>query len=182
MSQSRDGRSLKDKYVGGIKRVFRKETSLESQTQAQSTVAEPEPMPSESRWYSKRTPKWNDALERWRTEDREAYLELEKLTDGVIKCPIERTDALSRLQPASTSSKQIVARLKRWQSTLGAVRVTVMSVAALDPHKILPIVCASAFFSIGVSNSSSSKMRLTKIDYFQQHASGGKGQGLGHFV
>lgn len=162
MSSSRSLRSLKDRCVGGVKRVLKRESSLEPE--AQHTTAEP--MPSTSRWYSKRTPKWNDALERWRNENEEAYLELEKLAEGLVKSPIERTAALAQLQPASTSSKQIVARLKRWQSTLGAVRGIVMSVAAHDPHKILPIICASAFFGIDVSKSSSSKIRLTKVDSF----------------
>ena len=187
MSQSRDLRPQKDKSAGWIKRIFNTEssksdpiqrenpwpdtvvampefprTSLESQ--AQSTAAEP--MLSKSRWYSKRTPKWNDAVQKWRAEDPNGYLELESMTEEMIKSPIERTDALSRFQPADTSSKQITARLKRWQLTLGAIRGIVMSVAALDPHKIAPMICAAAFFSIDVSKPSSSKVRLTKVDSF----------------
>ena len=125
-----------------------------------------EPMPLKSLWYSKRTPKWNDVVKRWSIEDEEGYRELEKMTDGVIKSPIERIDALSGFQPASASSNQIPARLKRWQSTLAAFRGISMSLAALDPHKIAPIICASAFFSIDVSKSSWSKIRLTKVDSF----------------
>ena len=137
-------------------------------------------MPSKSPWYSERTPKWNDAVNMWRVENRKGYLELEKMTDGVTKSPIEKADALFRLQPASKSSKHITARLKRWQPTFAAIRGISMTAAALDPHKIAPIICASVFFSIDVSNLLTSRTRLTKADPFQQHATGRERQCPGH--
>ena len=113
-----------------------------------------EQTPSGSLWYSERTPIWNNAVKKWRAGNPKGCLELEKMTAGV-ESPIQRADFLSLFQPASDSSKQTAARLKRWQPTLAAVRGIGMSVAALDPHKIAPIICASVFFSIDVSNSSS---------------------------
>ena len=126
-------------------------------TPAGPELAAAEPMPSKLLWHSIHMPKWNDAISRWQADNPKGYLELEEMTDGVLKSPDGITDALSRYQPASTSSNQITARLKRWQSTLAAIRGIGMSVAVLDPHKIAPIICASVFFSLDVSKSSLSK-------------------------
>ena len=149
-------------------------------TPAGPVLAVVERMPSKSPWYSESTPKWNDAVNRWMAENSKGYLELERMTDGVTKLPIERVNALSRFQPASNSSKHITARVKRWQSTFTAIRGIGMSVAALDPHKIAPIICASVFFSIDVSKLLPSGTRLTNADPFQQHATGTERQGPGH--
>ena len=135
-------------------------------TIAGPALAAAEPMSPQSLWYSNRTPKWNDAVNKWMAENPEGYLELEKMTEATTKSPIERLDALSLFQPASKSSRQIPARFKRWQSTFAAIRGIGMSIAALDPHKIAPIICASVFFSIDVSIPSSSRNRLTKVDSF----------------
>ena len=128
-------------------------------------MAAAEPTASGSPWYSKRTPIWNDAVKLWKAENPEGCLELETMTAG-MKSLVQGADFLSQFQPASKSSKQIAARLKRWQPTLAAVRGIGRSVAALDPHKIAPIICASVFFSIDVSNPSSLRIRLTKADSF----------------
>ena len=130
---------------------------------AESTTSEP-------LWYFKHAPKWNDAVQKWKGEKPKEYLELETNTTGVIKSSSEGIGFLSQFQPASKSSKQIKARVKRLQPTLAAVRGIGMSIAAIDPHKIAPIICASVFFSIDVSNSFSVRIRwirLINADYFQ---------------
>ena len=128
-------------------------------------LAAAEPTLSGSLWYSKRTPRWNDAVKMWKAENPEGCLELETMTAG-MKSPIQGADFLSQFQPESGSSNQIAGRLKRWQATLAAVRGIGMTVAAFDPHKIAPIICASVFFSIDVSNPSSPRIRLTRPDSF----------------
>ena len=165
------GRRLKENFAKTIKHLFRRHRSVSDPahtvppaaapqvTPSVGTLAGPvtaaaEQTPSESLWYSERTPIWNNAVKKWRAENPKGCLELERMTAGV-KSPIQRADFLSLFQPASDPSKQTAARLKRWQPTLAAVRGIGMSVAALDPHMIAPIICASVFFSIDVSNSSS---------------------------
>ena len=135
-------------------------------TLAGPVTAAAEQKPSGSLWYSERTPRWNDAVNMWKAENPKGCDELETMTAGVMKSTIQRADILSLFQPASESSKQIIARSKRWQPTLAALRGIGMSVAALDPHKIAPIICASVFFSIDVSNPSSPRTQLTKADSF----------------
>ena len=136
-------------------------------TPAGPTLAAAEPTPSGSPWYSKRTPRWNDAVKMWKAENPKGCLELETMTARMMMSPTQGANFLSQFQPASGSSKQIATRLKRWQPTLAAVRGIGMSVAALDSHKIAPIICASVFFSIDVSNPSSPRIKLTKADSFQ---------------
>ena len=122
-----------------------------------------EPTPSGLPWCLKHAPKWNDAVLKWKEEDPKGYLELETNTAGMIKSPSGETDFLSQYQPASKSSKQIKARVKRLQPTLAAFRGIGMSIAAIDPHKIAPIICASVFFGVDVSNSFSVRIRWVRL-------------------
>lgn len=64
--------------------------------------------------------------------------------------PNKIIDVVSQIQVEKESSSEIKAQLKKWQSTVAAVRGISMSVAALDPHKVAPIICASVFFGIDV--------------------------------
>ena len=145
-------------------------------------LAAAEPTPLESLRYSERTPILTNTANKLKAENLKGYHELETMIARVLESPSEGPDFLSQLQPASKSSKQITARFKRWLPTLAAVRGIGMSIAAMDPHKIAPIICASVFFSIDVSNCFSSRIRLTKVDYFQQHESRGQRQDFRHSV
>jgi hypothetical protein len=117
-------------------------------------LAVAEPTPSESFWYSKRTPRWNVVVGKWKAENPKQFSELNKAMVGLESFSINRTNTLSKLQPPSKFSKEIGARVKRWQPILAAVRGIGINVAALDSHKIVPIICASIFFNIDISNFS----------------------------
>lgn len=57
---------------------------------------------------------------------------------------------LLELKEETPESRAIVQRAKQYLPSLASVRGIAMTAAALDPHKIAPIVCASVFFTIEV--------------------------------
>jgi hypothetical protein len=87
---------------------------------------------------------WNEALSKWRTGNPDGFARL-----AATAVHLDNTIWRS-YKPLSLDSREITARLKRWQAALLAVRGVVMPIAALDPHKIAPIVCASIFGTIDV--------------------------------
>ncbi|KAI0180788.1 hypothetical protein GGR52DRAFT_521662 [Hypoxylon sp. FL1284] len=110
-------------------------------------------------------PTWNAAVEKWQTENPEQYAELGKIimSDKGGDSTLKRVDELLHFKPSANSSHQTTARLKRWLPSLAAVRGIAMSVAALDPNKIAPVVCASIFFSIDILFSSMNPTDRDKI-------------------
>ena len=102
---------------------------------------------------AKNAPIWNQALETLKQENPEMHKvleELEKNKHGLRESHERKLDELFRLDTAKPQEKAVVQRLKQYLPSLVAVRGIVMTAAALDPHKIAPIVCACAFLSIEV--------------------------------
>jgi len=120
-----------------------------------NTIETGSSQPVESLWYSRRTPRWNEAIKRWKEDSntKDQYLELEKLMKDAVDSPIERADFLSQLQPTSKPSSKWRLRLKRCEPILNAAKGLVTSLASLDPHKVAPIICTSVFFGLNVSIS-----------------------------
>ncbi|KAI9689730.1 MAG: hypothetical protein M1822_009612 [Bathelium mastoideum] len=105
----------------------------------------------EKLWYSEKTPKWNEAVEKWKAQQGEEFAELmrsAKVANG--SAADESGDWLFKLRPVEKSSKQTVARLKRWRPVLADVRGIAMTTSAVDPHNIAPIVCASLLFGLDI--------------------------------
>lgn len=102
---------------------------------------------------AKDAPIWNQALQILKQENPEMHKELEKLEEtknSLRKSHERRIDELFRLDTAKPQEKAVVQTLKQYLPSLAAVRGIAMTAAALDPHKIAPIVCACVFFSIDV--------------------------------
>lgn len=90
------------------------------------------------------TPKWNEAISTWQLDDPEGFMQLTRTVRYA------QDHIWTNFQSADVGSKEVVTRLKRWQGTLASFRGIAMPLAALDPNKIAPIVCASIFGSIDV--------------------------------
>ena len=102
---------------------------------------------------AKNAPIWNQALQTLKQENPEMHKELEELEknkNGLRDFHERKLDELFRLDTAKPQEKAVVQRLKQCLPSLVAVRGIAMTAAALDPHKIAPIVCACVFFSIDV--------------------------------
>lgn len=125
----------------------------ESQPNTNDTNTDPQPPKHQTLWHSKNTPIWNEAVEKWKSDSPKQYAELDKLRARFDSSHIDKADEFFRLASSKPSSNQATARTKRWLPVLAAIRGITMTAAALDPHKIAPIVCASVFFSIDVNVS-----------------------------
>ena len=102
---------------------------------------------------AKDAPIWNEVLQTLRKDNPEMHKvleELEKTKDSLLESRERKTDELFKLDTAKPEEKAVVQRWKQFLPTLVAVRGIAMTAAALDPHKIAPIVCACVFFSIDV--------------------------------
>ena len=95
---------------------------------------------------AKNAPIWNQAL---RTLE-EMYKQLVDTQNSLRESHERKLDELFRLDTAKPQEKAVAQRLKQYLPSLVAVRGIAMTAAALDPHKIAPIVCACVFFSIDV--------------------------------
>lgn len=126
-------------------------THLSSPLNPKDVAAQPEQSPTQSVWHSESAPQWNTAVIQWKIEDPNEFVGMQKLGIEISESPIDNMNKTFRFQESEKTSKQTVARIKRWLPVLSAVRGIAMTAAALDPHKIAPIVCASVFFSIDVS-------------------------------
>jgi len=104
-----------------------------------------EPMPSKAYLQTDKTPIWTSAINDWKKTNPKEYAELGEIGDE------PNINHLTLFQPAENTPAQVKARLKRWIPVLASVRGIVMPIAALDPHKVAPIICASIFFGIEVS-------------------------------
>jgi hypothetical protein len=117
----------------------------------------PEPAPTtrtpiEHFWLcSTRAPIWNAALESLKTHHLRQYKELQELENKSAEPrSIQDMGKLLELKEETPESRAIVQRAKQYLPSLASVRGIAMTAAALDPHKIAPIVCASVFFTIEV--------------------------------
>ena len=99
---------------------------------------------------AKHAPIWNQALQILKEQNPEMHRELEKTKNSLLEAQERKTDEFFRLDTAKPQEKAIVQRCKQYLPSLMAVRGIAMTAAALDPHKIAPIVCACVFFSIDV--------------------------------
>ena len=99
---------------------------------------------------AKDAPIWNQALQTLKEQNPEMHKELEKTKTSLLEAQERKTDEFFRLDTAKPQEKAIVQRCKQYLPSLIAVRGIAMTAAALDPHKIAPIVCACVFFSIDV--------------------------------
>lgn len=99
---------------------------------------------------AKDAPIWNQALQTLKAENPEMHKELEETKISLLESRERKLDELFRLDTARPQEKAVVQRLKQYLPSLVAVRGVAMTAAALDPHKIAPIVCACVFFSIDV--------------------------------
>ncbi|KAI2607977.1 hypothetical protein GGR54DRAFT_390625 [Hypoxylon sp. NC1633] len=109
-----------------------------------------EPTPSQPIWHPTRPPLWNAAVESWRKENPQEYAELGKIIPRGNESRDVRAEHLFQYKPLDKCSKETPARLKRWLPALAAIRGIAMAVAATDPYRIAPIICASVFFSIDI--------------------------------
>lgn len=78
------------------------------------------------------------------------YQELEETQNSLLESRERKTDEFFKLDTAKPEEKAVVQRWKQYLPSLAAARGIAMTAAALDPHKIAPIVCACVFFSIDV--------------------------------
>ena len=94
---------------------------------------------------------WHEALKTFEELDPKKY----KILDEVLKnVSTPKNDKISRLLEPSESkpeSKALLLRAKAILPSLGATRAVAMTIANVDPHKIVPYVIAGAFFIIDVS-------------------------------
>ena len=100
---------------------------------------------------SESAPQWTIAVKGWKEKYPDEFVALQNLGIEISESARDNTTEPFRFQEAKATSKQTVARIKRWLPVLSAVRGIAMTAAAADPHKIAPIVCASVFFAIDVS-------------------------------
>lgn len=156
--------------ANGITR-FSREADLKSDANTGNVVAIEPGVTNDDPWYSEKTPQWNQSVQIWKEQHPKDFEELKASANG--KAGVEAEDWLSS-HPAQQTSKQTAARLKRWQPVLASVRGIAMTAAAIDPHKIAPIVCASIFFGIDVNTLFPLCLaELTRLDTVQLHQSGG---------
>ena len=101
---------------------------------------------------AKEAPIWNEALQILKEENPEMHKELEETKNSLLESR-ERKIELFKLDIAKPQEKAVVQRMTRYLPSLAAVRGAAMTAAALDPHKIAPIVCACVFFSLDVRAS-----------------------------
>jgi hypothetical protein len=102
--------------------------------------------PTADKLLAQGAPKWNMALDTFRKDNKNRYNEIEEKVKEVA----QRGEAFQGLIiPKSIAenpqSHEAVLRVKRWLPSVAAVKGVVMPIAALDPHKIAPIVCAAVF-------------------------------------
>lgn len=102
--------------------------------------------------HEKSAPIWNNALDKLKTLHPERYAALE---DTIREIPDSKAsdifDKIPKRILGNSATNEVVQRMKQFLPSLAALRGIAMTAAALDPHKIAPIVCASVFFSIDVS-------------------------------
>ncbi|KAI9695434.1 MAG: hypothetical protein M1820_008619 [Bogoriella megaspora] len=117
-----------------------------------------------------KAPIWSQALKTLKESSPELCADVEKMENEVDESSIERWNAWfepsipNKLQPKKESSAA-VQRIKRYLPSLAAVKGVVMTAAALDPHKVAPIVCASIFFAVEFSlNSMTPEDRDKSLD------------------
>lgn len=110
--------------------------------------------PKQQLWLQTRNATvWNRVLSQLQEEDPTRFKELEDTRSGVLDSRKRTTDDFFDIDMTRPESKAIVQRCKQYLPSLAAIRGIVMTAAALDPHKVAPIVCASIFFSIDVSRT-----------------------------
>lgn len=122
-----------------------------------------EALQSQFSQHSRYTPRWNQALAILRTEHQEDYKRLEEMISEETGSNVQRTEEFFQLKlPKKIAnegkSTQFLGRMKRYLPSLASCRAFVMAGAALDPWKVAPFVCASAFFAIDVSVSSAEQI------------------------
>lgn len=113
--------------------------------------AEQVPDPTEAPWYHSRTPEWNAAVKAWKRDHSEHFSELAQMMTAPDGSYINGIDSISRLPHGKNTSKEVVARLKRWLPVLAGIRGFVQQTSKFDPHSTAPAICAMVFFGIDVS-------------------------------
>jgi hypothetical protein len=147
--------------------IVARSAALQGQPAAQPT-AQVIPQPAQSRPTSsqrthtpsllKKTPIWKRAIEKWMIDHPSEYAALGDLGDD------PDPKRWTQFQPAAETSQQTTLRLKRWVPVLASVRGIAAPIAALDPHKVAPIICASVFFGIEVNNTLSSVIDADRLE------------------
>ena len=99
---------------------------------------------------AKDAPIWNQALQTLKEENPEMHKELEETKNCLLESRERKSNEFFKLDTAKPQEKAVVQRCKQYLPSLIAVRGIALTAAALDPHKIAPIVCACVFFSIDV--------------------------------
>ncbi|KAF7507433.1 hypothetical protein GJ744_010492 [Endocarpon pusillum] len=79
------------------------------------------------------------------------HKELEETKNSLLEFRERKTDEFFKLDTAKPEERAVVQRWNQYLPSLAAVRGIAMTAAALDPHKIAPIVCACVFFSIDLA-------------------------------
>lgn len=116
---------------------------------------------------SRRTPILKEVLKDLETKYPEAYGTLKQAVGDAVNGPSQAANALAGDGEAMTKFR---SRLKKYQSTIAALRGISMSIADLDPHKIAPLICASVFFSMDVSTTFPINLLRTKLVGFLESA------------
>ena len=99
---------------------------------------------------AKHAPIWNEALQTLKEENPKMHKELEETKNSLLESREMKADEFFELDTAKPEERAVVQRWKQYLPSLAAARGIAMTAAALDPHKIAPIVCACVFFSIDV--------------------------------
>ena len=107
------------------------------------------------------------------TKDPKKYEELEKTKNSITDSRTRRSEELFELSEERPESRAIVRRIRRYLPNLASFRGVAMAAAALDPHKVAPLVCASVFFAIEVRVASLNQNLTNLGACFQQSDAGG---------
>ncbi|KAI4906472.1 hypothetical protein J4E90_010546 [Alternaria incomplexa] len=122
----------------------------------------------ESRLTIRNAEKWHEALKTLKDKHEHEYDYIDLVlreTQGLHSTAIDRT--LPEYIQQDPKSNDIVRRAKRWLPTMASVRSVVMPIAALDPYKIAPIICAG-FFAIAeiATNGPNAEYRSKALDAY----------------
>ncbi len=98
---------------------------------------------------------WHKALERLEENDPKKYKVLNEVLEKVSTSKDDKDDKVSKffkLGESKPESKALLLRAKTILPSLGTTRAVAMTIANVDPHKIVPCVVAGTFFIIDVSD------------------------------
>jgi hypothetical protein len=97
--------------------------------------------------HVKKAPTWNNALETLQNDYSEEWSQLKTI---MVEAWNGLYETNTKKLSADKDSKERAQRIKRYLPWVTAAKPVVTNVAALDPHKVAPLVCTCVFFVIEV--------------------------------